>query len=527
MTLPYPPTPDVTPQPLAELISALAAARLLAGPVDGVPAGAMVMGVVHDSRAVRPGYLFVAIRGEKTDGHQYIDVAAESGAVAVIVAAGGHDVDPGPLGKGTRSSGAVLVPVTDSRAALGEIAAAFYGRAAERVDLLGVTGTNGKTTTAFLLHHMLTAAGRRAGLVGTVETRVGEARYASTHTTPDALALGALLRVMADDGCVACAMEVSSHALDQDRVHGLPFRAGVFTNLTHDHLDYHHTVESYAAAKRRLFDALPDAAVAVVNADDPYHEVMVASTRARVVRFGSGSGADVRVQVLDNALSGLHLRLDGHERRFRLAGAFNALNIAAAYAVGRDLGLSADEALDGLAAAPGVPGRFETATSDDGVLGVVDYAHTPDALENVLRTARDMMGARGRLWVVFGAGGDRDRTKRPEMGAIAEQLADRVVLTSDNPRSEDPRAILHDIAAGLERPTRAVVEADRAAAIAWVSASAAPADVIVVAGKGHETVQVVGSDTFPFDDREHLRAALARRRGAAAVGPGLPVDAAA
>jgi UDP-N-acetylmuramoyl-L-alanyl-D-glutamate--2,6-diaminopimelate ligase len=473
------------------------------------------------------GTLFVAIRGDKADGHQFIDAAASSGAIAAVVAADWHGVDPGPLGKGTRSSGAVLVPVTDSRAALGEIATAFYGRPADRLSLLGVTGTNGKTTTAFLLHHMLTAAGRRTGLVGTVETRIGPTHYASTHTTPDALALASLLRVMADDGCVACAMEVSSHALDQDRVHGLPFRAGVFTNLTHDHLDYHHTVESYAAAKRKLFDTLPASAVAVVNADDPYHEVMTASTPARVVRYGAGAGVDVRVEVLENALSGLYMRLDGHVRRFRMAGAFNALNLAAAYAVGRDLGLTADEALDGLASAPGVPGRFETAQSDDGVLGIVDYAHTPDALENVLRTARDMMGARGRLWAVFGAGGDRDRSKRPEMGAIAEQLADRVVLTSDNPRSEEPAAILRDIAAGLERPTRAVVEADRAAAIAWVASSAAPGDVVVVAGKGHETVQIVGDEVRPFDDREHLRDAFARRTGAAAVGPGRPVEAAA
>ena len=514
-----PPAPNASPQPLAALVAALSDAGLLAGAVEGDLAGVSVTGVAHDSRAVGRGALFVAIRGETSDGHQFLDAAAERGAVAAVVAADWPGVDTRPLGKGTRPSGAVLVPVTDTRAALGEVAVAFYGRASERLDLLGVTGTNGKTTTGFLLHHLLTATGRKSGLVGTVETRIGTASYASAFTTPDALALAALLRRMADDGCDACAMEVSSHALAQDRVHGLDFRAAVFTNLTHDHLDYHHTLESYASAKRRLFDSLAPAAVAAVNVDDPFHSTMTASTPARVVTYGSSAGAHVRVDVLANAVGGLQLRLDGYERRFRLAGAFNALNLAASYAVGRDLGIPAAEALDALADAPGVPGRFETTSSPDGVLGVVDYAHTPDALENVLRTAREMMGDRGRMWVVFGAGGDRDRTKRPEMGAAAERWADHVVLTSDNPRSEDPWAIIRQIGAGLDRPTRAVVEPDRAAAIAWVAASAAPGDVVIIAGKGHESVQVIGDDARPFDDREHLRGALARRRGAEPVGP--------
>ena len=478
-------------------------------------------GIAHDSRLVEPGSLFVAVRGEHVDGHQFLDAALARGAAAAIVAAdaapGAPGVDPLPLGKGTRPPGAVFVPVTDTRAALGEVASAFYGHPGRRLSLLGVTGTNGKTTTAFLLHYLLEATGKKTGLIGTVETRIGQERYATTHTTPDALALAALLRRMADDGCTACAMEVSSHALDQERVRGLAFRAAVFTNLTHDHLDYHGTVEAYAAAKRRLFFGLGADSVAVVNVDDPASAVMVDGTAARVVTYGTSATADVRVEVLENALGGLRLRLDGHDRRFRLAGAFNALNLAAAYAVGRDLGLSASEALDALAAAPGVPGRFQTVSSDDGVLGVVDYAHTPDALDNVLSTARDLMGGTGRLWVVFGAGGDRDTTKRPAMAAIAERLADRVVLTSDNPRSEDPLAILRDVAAGLTDVSAATVEADRAAAIARTARAAAPGDVVVVAGKGHETYQLVGDEVRDFDDLAHLRAAFARRGPSAAA----------
>jgi UDP-N-acetylmuramoyl-L-alanyl-D-glutamate--2,6-diaminopimelate ligase len=425
-----------------------------------------------------------------------------------------------PLGKGKRLSGAacVLVPVTDTRAALGELANAFYGAPSRRLDLLGVTGTNGKTTTAFLLYRLLTALGVKTGLVGTVENRIGERVVETIYTTPEAIELNALLRAMVDAGCGACAMEVSSHGLALDRVRGQRFRAAVFTNLTHDHLDFHGTHEHYRASKKRLFDGLGAGAVAVVNRDDAAWVEMVADTAAPVVTYGTDPMATVRVEVLENALSGLHLRLDGQERTFRLAGAFNALNLAAAYAVGRALGYDRDAVLDVLAEAPGVPGRFETVRSTDGVLGVVDYAHTPDALENVLRTARGMMGEAegkpsGRLWAVFGCGGDRDRTKRPVMGRAAEALADRVVLTSDNPRTEDPDAILTEIRAGLAHPERVLTIPDRAEAISHAAAEAAPGDVVVVAGKGHEDYQIVGTAKRPFDDRRELRAAFERRTG--------------
>src|SRR5690606_15949362 len=360
----------------------------------------------------------------------------------------------------------------------GELANAFYGAPSRRLDLLGVTGTNGKTTTAFLLYRLLTALGVKAGLVGTVENRIGERPVETAYTTPEAIELNALLRAMADAGCGACAMEVSSHGLALDRVRAQRFRAGVFTNLTQDHLDFHPSLAHYRASKKRLFDGLDASAVAVVNRDDAAWAEMVADTMAPVVTYGTDPQAGVRVEVLENALTGLRLRLDGQERRFRLTGGFNAYNLAAAYAVGCALGYGQGAVLDVLTEAPGVPGRFETVRSEDGVLGVVDYAHTPDALENVLRTAREIVPAGGRLWAVFGCGGDRDQTKRPQMGRIAEGLADRVVLTNDNPRTEDPQEILGAIRGGLSRPEAAVTIPDRAEAIAHAAAHAAPGDVV-------------------------------------------------
>lgn len=521
-----PALPDVAvpPQPLAALVAPLLAAGLLAP--EHAPdttdartnAPRMIVDVADDSRRVRPGSLFGAIAGDFFDGHQFAEAAADAGAAAVLVSRAWAEAReaPKPLGKGERLRGAALVPVSDTRAALAEVAAAFYGHPGRALRLVGVTGTNGKTTTAFLLHHLFTALGETAGLVGTVENRIGAARFATAYTTPEAPALQRLLRAMADAGCTACAMEVSSHGLALERVRTLPFRVAVFTNLTHDHLDFHGTPEAYAAAKRLLFDRLEAGAVALVNADDPAHAFMTARTAARVVTFGTGPAADVRVDVLENALGGLRLRLTtaaegARERRFRLAGRFNALNLAAAYGAALALGYDADAALDALATAPGVPGRFETTPSPDGVLGVVDYAHTPDALENVLRTAREILPQGGRLWVVFGCGGDRDRAKRPAMARAAEALADVLVVTDDNPRTEDPAAIRADVRAGLARPAAAREIGDRAEAIAHAAAEARPGDIVVVAGKGHETYQIVGAERRPFDDRAALAAALARR----------------
>ena len=528
-----PPPVSTSPRSLADVLAPVEAAGLLASPVE--TDGVMVTGVTNDSREVEAGTLFGALAPDAPGGLHgqiYAAAAASAGASALLVgtdfvapdtvSAGdphpGEDsqgtLGKGPLTPGARLAGAVLVPVTDTRAALAEAAAAFYGRPADRLTLVGITGTNGKTTTAFLVHHLLTALGHMAGLVGTVENRIGGARYATSYTTPEAPALQRLLAAMVHGGVSHTAMEVSSHGLALDRVRGLRFAVGVFTNLTHDHLDFHGTPEAYQSAKKRLFDDLDADATAVVHAGDPAWRTMVADTAARVVTYGTDADVDVRAEVLENSVAGLRLRLDGHERRVRLAGRFNALNLAAAYATGVALGFDAEAVLDALADAPGVPGRFETVTSADGVLGVVDYAHTPDALDNVLATAREIVAPGHALWVVFGCGGDRDRAKRPAMARIAEARADRVVLTSDNPRSEDPEAILDDIAAGMSAPPHARL-ADRAAAIEAAAAEAAPGDVVVVAGKGHETYQIVGAETRAFDDRGALRAAL-DARGAAA-----------
>ncbi len=508
MSLLHAQLPPVTarPQPLADVLASAEAAGLLT--VPHALAGRVVTDVVADSRAVTPGVLFAALTsdGDGADGHDFVDAALDAGAAAALVA-------PDWAEANVRDR---LVPTSDPRAAVAEAAASLWDRPGDAMHLVGITGTNGKTTTAFLVHGLLTSLGKTAGLVGTVENRIGTERYATAYTTPEAPAMQRLLRAMAAGGVTHVAMEVSSHGLALSRVRTLDFGVAVFTNLTHDHLDFHHTAEAYAAAKKRLFDGLRTDATAIVNVDDPAWRAMVADTHAHVVTFGTAEGADVRVEVLGNALGGLRLRLGGQERTFRMAGRFNALNLAAAYATGIALGFDADAVLDALAAAPGVPGRFETVRSDDAdVLGVVDYAHTPDALDNVLATAREIVPAGSALWAVFGCGGDRDRTKRPEMAAVAEARADRVVVTSDNPRTEDAAAILADIVAGLAHPADALVIADRAAAIQSAAAQAAPGDVVVVAGKGHETYQIIGTTKHDFDDRAVLRAALADRSIAA------------
>ena len=496
----------VAPRSVGALAEALRA-RGVAGSVLG-PAEALVSDLTIDSRQAAPGVLFAAVSPDTTagrDGHEFVDDALGRGAPGALVSEAWLAEQTGE-----RLPGAAFLPATDTRAALAWAASEVYDHPAASLRLIGVTGTNGKTTTTFILHHLLTSLGQTAGLVGTVENRIGGERYATAFTTPEAPTLQRLLRAMVEGGCTAAAMEVSSHGLALDRVGALDFEVAVFTNLSHDHLDYHQTFEEYQAAKKCLFDGLGSDAVAIVNADDPASVRMTADSAARIVTFGTSPEADIRVEVLDNSLDGLLLRLDGDERRYHMLGRFNALNLAASYAVGVALGFDRADVLDALAQSPGVPGRFETVRLG-GVLGVVDYAHTPDALDNVLATAREIVPAGNALWVVFGAGGDRDATKRPEMAAVAEARADRVVLTSDNPRSEDPEAILDAIAAGLTAPASATRLADRADAIAYAADHAEVGDVIVVAGKGHETYQIVGAERRDFDDRVVLRDALATR----------------
>ena len=498
----------MTPFPLAAAIQRLAAHGLVVA-VAGDPVHVAVTGIAQDSRAVGPGTLFVAVRGTVVDGHRFAGKALAQGAAAVVVE---EDAARYAIG------GAVAVQVTNSRAALAELAAFAFGDPSERLALCGVTGTNGKTTSTFLLHHVFqTVTGKPAGLIGTIETRVGDERQTATHTTPEPLALQRLFRRMVDAGCAYAAMEVSSHALAQDRTRATRFACGLFTNLTRDHLDYHETFEAYEDAKRLLFDGLDEAAAAVYNADDPAGARMVARTKARRVSFGQNEGADVRFRIDENALTGLVMTLGGRTQRYRLVGGFNAYNLAGAFAAATAMGLDAAAVLDALAAAAPVPGRFEQFVDAQGRVVVVDYAHTPDALDNVLAAMRATMPASARLWAVFGCGGDSDQGKRPEMAAVVERGADRVIVTSDNPRTEDPEAILADIRAGFASPDAVDFVVDRRAAIAHAAAHAAPGDAVLVAGKGHEPYQIIGTETLHFDDREEVQALFSARPPASFV----------
>ena len=491
---------DPDPLPWSTLRRRLRKADLLNRTVAGeeAPDTLALEGLTDDSRAVTPGGGFVAIRGADADGHSFIDMAVQNGARLIVCEAV-------PNRARERFPGVVFADVTNSRAALAEAAAALYRDPADALSLVGVTGTNGKTTVAYLVHHLLETLGATAGLLSTVEVRTGDDTAAPNLTTPGPLTLHRTLRRMVDTGCTACAMEVSSHALDQDRVYGLDYEVAIFTNLSVDHLDYHETPAAYRAAKKRLFDGLGPDATALYNADDEAGPAMVADTDARIVSFGLEEAADIEATVRAARIDGLRLRIGGREREFRLAGRFNASNLAAAYGAGTALGHAPDAVLDALAEAPPVPGRFEPLRFEDGTTVIVDYAHTPDALENILRAVRDTMPEDAALWCVFGCGGDRDPSKRPTMGRIAEQGADRTIVTSDNPRTEAPVTILRDIREGVHRPESMRWIVDREEAIQAAADEAAPGDVVVIAGKGHETTQTIGTDTRPFDDREMAR----------------------
>jgi UDP-N-acetylmuramoyl-L-alanyl-D-glutamate--2,6-diaminopimelate ligase len=477
----------------------LAAQGLLAEVRAGTaaPEAFEVTALTADSREVEPGGAFVAVPGTTADGHAFIADAVEHGARLVVCEA----LPEAP----ERFAETTFVRVPDARSALAEAAAALYDDPADALGIIGVTGTNGKTTVAWLVHHLLDALGGTTGLLSTIEVRTGRETDETALTTPGPVELQRTLRRMVDQGCTACAMEVSSHALDQKRVHGLDYEIAVFTNLTADHLDYHGSRAAYRDAKKSLFDGLDPEATALYNADDEAGPAMVADTAATTVSFALEREADVRPEIRDHTLDGLRLALDGRERQLRLAGRFNAYNAAAAYGAGRALGYEPDAVLDALAEVPPVPGRFETIRFEDGRTVVVDYAHTPDALDTILRAVRDVMPADAALWCVFGCGGDRDTSKRGRMGRIAEQRADRVVVTSDNPRTEDPEAILDDIRAGVRGPEALHWIVGRETAIATAAEAAAPGDVVVIAGKGHERYQVIGTEKHPFDDRDIAR----------------------
>jgi UDP-N-acetylmuramoyl-L-alanyl-D-glutamate--2,6-diaminopimelate ligase len=460
--------------------------------------------LAQDSRKVGPGGLFVAIRGTEADGHLFIDKSVQNGAVAIVC-----EEVPGDAIR--RYPGISFVHVHNSRRALSLCAAVLSGDPSREMSMVGVTGTNGKTTSTFLIHQLLTHLGSTAGLIGTIEARVGTQPISVTHTTPDAIELQSLLRRMAQGGCEHVAMEVSSHALDQWRVHGIDFQVAVFTNLTREHLDYHPSFDAYFLAKKQLFDRLSASATALFNIDDPLGARIVTDCAAKRVSFGFDARADIRIELLANRVDGLHLCLDGHERRFRLVGRFNAYNIAAAYGAAVALGFSPEEVLSALSEAPPVPGRFEQITFGDATTVIVDYAHTPDALENVLKTIAETKSEHSKVWCIFGCGGNRDTSKRRVMGSIAEALSDRVIVTNDNPRFEDPQNIMNDIRRGMSRPTEARWIVDRREAIQYAAEHSSPGDIVLIAGKGHETYQIVGGETRQFDDRAEARSAFAHR----------------
>jgi len=465
-----------------------------------------IVDVTADSRAVREGSLFVAVHGEHADGHAFIDRAVAAGAYAVVVNA----EHAGIYGN------AATIVVGDTRRALSRLAARFHGDPSQALTVIGVTGTNGKTTTTYLTAAILNAAGVVTGRIGTLGAALGEREWSSANTTPLAPELQRTLAQMRADGARAVIMEVSSHALALDRVADVSFAIGVLTNVTRDHLDFHGTLEAYARTKRTLFDR---SAAGVLNVDDPYGRAWAEELRARRARYlsyGFSSGADVYAENVELQARGSLFSVAGKRFTTKLPGRFNVANALAALCVARSLGISDDVSAAALEAVVSVPGRMEH-LSDGEIDVLVDYAHTPDALENVLRAARET--ARRRVIVVFGCGGDRDRGKRPQMGRIAGELADRVFVTSDNPRGEDPQAIIDEITAGVADAAGVVAQTDRGAAIMQAIVSAARGDIVVVAGKGHETYQIIGAQTRHFDDREAVRAGFARRAELAAQAP--------
>jgi UDP-N-acetylmuramoyl-L-alanyl-D-glutamate--2,6-diaminopimelate ligase len=453
-----------------------------------------VYGISMNSKTVKRGYLFVAVKGTVTDGHKYIDNAVKQGAVAVVC-------NKFPL---NIEKNVTYVKVKDTSYALGNIASNFYDNPSEQLKLVGVTGTNGKTTVVTLLHKLFMALGYKTGLLSTVVNKINNRNVESTHTTPDAVSLNALLRRMVDAGCDYAFMEVSSHAIVQQRIAGLTFAGGVFTNLTHDHLDYHKTFKEYLKAKKSFFDNLPKHAFALTNADDKNGNVMIQNCKARKYSYALKKIADFKAKIIENSFEGLQLNINGHDIYSLLVGEFNAYNLLSVFATANLLGIPDYESLTQLSKLKGAEGRFDVIRSPQGVIAVIDYAHTPDALKNVLQTINAVRPGNGQLITVVGAGGNRDKLKRPEMAEIASQLSNKLILTSDNPRFEKPEAILDDMIAGVDVVNRrkTLIIPDRKEAIKTACIMAKTGDVILVAGKGHEKYQEIEGVKHPFDDRK-------------------------
>lgn len=460
-----------------------------------------VKGIHFDSRKVERGSLFVAIKGRTTDGHQFIDKAVDRGAVCVII---DQDVRVSP-------GDVCVIRVQDAAVALAHLADRYYDHPSGKLTMVGVTGTNGKTTIATLLYRLFSALGHKCGLLSTVENRIGDVVEPAGFTTPDAVTVQMALARMVEAGCSHAFMEVSSHALDQHRVDGIDWDVAIFTNLTHDHLDYHGDFASYIRAKKRFFDGLGAQANALINADDKHGEVMVQNTVAKVSNYSLTKIADFKARVMENRIDGLQLELNGKPVHVRLVGKFNAYNLVAIYGAALLLGEDPEEVLTRLSQLAPAEGRFDVVTGRRQVFAVVDYAHTPDALQNVLSTLIQVRQPGSRILCVVGCGGDRDRTKRPEMARIAATLSDVAVLTSDNPRTEDPEAILDDMMPGVpeEKAEQVLRITDRKQAIRTAVMMARPGDILLVAGKGHEKYQEIHGHRYPFDDKQVLAGVLA------------------
>ncbi|HEY6901588.1 MAG TPA: UDP-N-acetylmuramoyl-L-alanyl-D-glutamate--2,6-diaminopimelate ligase [Puia sp.] len=450
-----------------------------------------------DSRKAGPGTLFIAMRGTHVDGHNFIPNVVEAGASTIVCETLPETKDPK----------VTYVQVEDTAAAAGVIAHNFYGQPSEKLKLVGVTGTNGKTTIATLLYKLFTNLGYKCGLLSTVQNHLGERIVPATHTTPDAIHLNALLKQMVDEGCTHAFMETSSHAIHQHRIAGLKYAGGLFSNITHDHLDYHKTFEEYIRVKKSFFDGLPSEAFAISNADDKRGAVMLQNTHAKKYFYSLKTLAEFKGKILENNLTGLVMTINDQEVHFRLIGEFNAYNLLAVYGAALCLGEDKNEVLRRLSTLNGAEGRFDYIVSPkDRIIGIVDYAHTPDALINVLATIQKLRKGHEKIITVVGCGGDRDKTKRPLMAAAAAEYSDKAILTSDNPRSEEPEQIIRDMEAGLNTAARRkyISITDRKEAIRTALNLAGPEDILLIAGKGHEKYQEIKGVKYPFDDKQVL-----------------------
>lgn len=459
-----------------------------------------ILDVNIDSRRIAEGHLFVAMRGTQVDGHQFIAKAVEQGARAVIC----EDMPE------TLAEGVTYISVKSTEDVVGVVATQFCGNPSSKLKLVGVTGTNGKTTIATLLYNMFRKMGHRCGLLSTVCNYIEDEAVPASHTTPDPIELNKLLARMVEAGCEYAFMECSSHAIAQKRIGGLEFAGGIFTNLTRDHLDYHKTFENYRDAKKAFFDSLPKSAFAITNADDKNGMVMTQNTKAKVKTYSTRSMADFRAKIIECHFEGMYLEINDREVGVQFIGKFNVSNLLAVYGAATMLGKDPEDVLIVLSTLKSVSGRLEPIRSEEGVTAVVDYAHTPDALVNVLETLREVMNGKGQLITVCGCGGNRDKGKRPIMAQEAVKASDKVILTSDNPRKEDPQEILNDMLAGLtpQQQRQALTIVDRREAIKTAAMLAQKGDVILIAGKGHEDYQIIGEVKHHFDDREEVRKAF-------------------